>query len=249
MIYLTGDIHGGIDIRKLSVENLRKRGITLHKEDYVIILGDFGLPFLDEDVNNKYGEYKYWIKWLREKPCTILWIDGNHDNFDFWNRQAVSQWNGGKVQIHPDADNVIHLMRGEIYNIERKIFFAFGGAASCDKQYRKPNKTWWAQEEANEADKSNALKNLEKHGYTVDFVLSHTPPYHIMQQYYDYRCIPDMTASFLTSIAQSINYKIWFCGHVHEERIFPADRLIAIYNSVKSIETLKTDIDNPLHNA
>lgn len=110
MIYLTGDIHGGIDIRKLSVENLRKRGITLHKEDYVIILGDFGLPFLDEDVNNKYGEYKYWIKWLREKPCTILWIDGNHDNFDFWNRQAVSQWNGGKVQIHPDADNVIHLM-------------------------------------------------------------------------------------------------------------------------------------------
>ena len=45
MIYVTGDIHGGIDIQKLSNKNLKKYNITIGKGDFVIILGDFGLLF------------------------------------------------------------------------------------------------------------------------------------------------------------------------------------------------------------
>ena len=52
----------------------------------------------------------------------------------------------GKVQIHPNAPNVIHLMCGEIYNIEGKKFFTFGGAVSYDKEQRIPNVSWWKQE-------------------------------------------------------------------------------------------------------
>ena len=51
MIYVTGDIHGTIDIYKLvdffSLESQRK---SLSKKDYVIICGDAGVVFyLKED--------------------------------------------------------------------------------------------------------------------------------------------------------------------------------------------------------
>ena len=177
MIYFTGDIHGEIDIEKLSYKNWSEsRNLT--SDDYLIIMGDFGLPFCDSDVdeNNKPADsvYHYWIKWLATKPYTILWIDGNHENFNYWEKQEISEWHGGKVQIHPHAPNVIHLMRGEVYEIDGMTFFAFGGAMSHDKEYRKPNITWWEQEEATETEILNAWNNLEKYNRNVIEVEGHT---------------------------------------------------------------------------
>ena len=124
MICITGDIHGGIDINKLSNKNFPE-GIDLTREDYVIVCGDFGFPFLPSDtysddkfISNKHARsswktYQNWIKWLSERPYTILFVDGNHDNHPFWYEQPVVEWNKGLVNIHPDAPNVIHLKRGE----------------------------------------------------------------------------------------------------------------------------------------
>ena len=41
MIYITGDTHIPIDIKKLNTKNFSEQK-TLTKEDYVIICGDFG---------------------------------------------------------------------------------------------------------------------------------------------------------------------------------------------------------------
>lgn len=41
MIFITGDTHGGIDIKKLSSRNFPK-GKKLTKNDFLIITGDFG---------------------------------------------------------------------------------------------------------------------------------------------------------------------------------------------------------------
>ena len=49
----------------------------MNKDDYVIICGDFG--YWDESK-----EQKYWLKWLDGKPFTTLWVDGNHENYDFF---------------------------------------------------------------------------------------------------------------------------------------------------------------------
>lgn len=44
MVYITGDTHGcSKDISKLN-NKCFVEGKTLSKEDYIIILGDFGLP-------------------------------------------------------------------------------------------------------------------------------------------------------------------------------------------------------------
>ena len=42
----------------------------------------------------------------------------------------AEQWEGGKV--HFIRENVIHLMRGQMYRIQGKDFFVFGGARSHD---------------------------------------------------------------------------------------------------------------------
>jgi len=57
LIYITGDLHGGIDISKLSSKCFAEQKI-LSKNDYVIICGDFGCVWNNSRTDN------YWIKWL-----------------------------------------------------------------------------------------------------------------------------------------------------------------------------------------
>lgn len=74
MIYVTGDIHGEVDISKLNTQNFSQA----KEGDYLIICGDFGLIW---DIKPSKNE-EYWLKWLSKKPWTTLFVDGNHENFD-----------------------------------------------------------------------------------------------------------------------------------------------------------------------
>lgn len=138
MIYVTGDIHGGFDIHKLSSKELQSAGVRIKKDDYVIVCGDFGLVW-----DNK-PEERYWRKWLDEKPWTTLFVDGNHENFELLNAYPVEEWHGG--YIHRVSEKIIHLMRGNVFSLEGATFFAFGGAASHDKEWRLPGLSWWPEE-------------------------------------------------------------------------------------------------------
>ena len=174
-IYITGDIHG--NPQRLSNANF-PAGKQLTKEDYVIILGDFGLIW-DYKGESKYE--KYWLDWLDERPFTTLFIDGNHENYDRLIEYPEEYWNGGWVQkIRP---SVIHLMRGEIFNINGKTIFAMGGAASHDisdgvlkiddprikqwskdpfKMFRVNHVSWWEQEVPSISERIHAVENLAK---------------------------------------------------------------------------------------
>ena len=46
MIYVTGDIHGEAD--RLGPETLKQRGIDMQPDDYIIVCGDFGIPWVGE---------------------------------------------------------------------------------------------------------------------------------------------------------------------------------------------------------
>ena len=80
-----------------------------------LICGDFG------GVWNKDRESKMEtsaLDWLDGKAFTTLFVDGNHENFDRLYAYPVEMWHGGKVhKIHP---SVIHLMRGQIFELEEK---------------------------------------------------------------------------------------------------------------------------------
>lgn len=74
MIYITGDTHG--DFTRFSAKRLRRTGMELTKEDYIIICGDFGLCWAKDKT------FEYHCKNFAEKPYTILWVQGNHENYD-----------------------------------------------------------------------------------------------------------------------------------------------------------------------
>lgn len=47
----------------------------------------------------------------------ILWVQGNHENYDMIEEYPIEEWNGGKVR-HIARDKIILLGRGQVFNIE-----------------------------------------------------------------------------------------------------------------------------------
>lgn len=168
-IFVTGDTHGSIDIKKLSNKQW-PLGKTLDNYDYLIILGDFGLLW---DITWT-AEETYWRKFLDNRKYTVLFVDGNHENHARLDNLETTQFLGGKVGVV--SDNIFHLRRGEIYTIANKTIFTFGGAASYDKQYRTENVSWWARELPSREEEERALDNLERAQHKVDYILTHTLP-------------------------------------------------------------------------
>lgn len=226
-IIVTGDIHGN-PFQRLNLENFPE-GKTFTKEDYVIILGDFGLVW-----DNSAMEHSC-LDWLENKPWTTLFIDGNHENYDLLNKFPIEEWGGGRVQ--KIRSSVIHLLRGEVYDIGGYKFLAMGGARSHDiqdgvlevgdprikiwkkdnfKLFRINHISWWEEEIPNEEERKNALKNLAENDYKVDYILTHEAPSSdvILIDHLLYH--PDEYSKWLEmEIRQKVKYKKWFFGHYH----------------------------------
>ena len=229
MILVTGDTHGGIDINKIY-----KLRDYVNKGDYIIICGDFGMEFCTPMVN-----IHEWMKSIRiledfeTFPCDILFVDGNHENFDNLNSYPVTKWHGGTV--HKMRENVIHLMRGQIYNINNKTFFTMGGATSIDKDRREPGISWWKEELPSEEEYNTALKNLKKANYSVDYIITHCAPTSFMKAL-NPSFIIDAETKFLEDVARSVSYNHWYFGHYHMDQKLTNYKATCLYNSVEEIK-------------
>ncbi|MCD8104957.1 MAG: metallophosphoesterase [Lachnospiraceae bacterium] len=247
MIYVTGDTHGNIDLDKISRKNFPKAKEMI-RGDYMIICGDFGFPFLpsdtwgdedfipNKDARSNRKSYLNKMEWLRDYPATVLWLDGNHDNHPFWYSQPVTEWNGGLVNIHPLADNVIHLKRGEYYTIDGATFWVMGGAESHDKPYCIPGYSWWEEEIPSWDEMNHGIDTLEAHDNQVDYILTHTMPQSlvapILHQYFE----PEPTRSYLDRVYVDTDFKYWYCGHMHEDINSPSYKIRLLYNDIVKIQ-------------
>lgn len=233
-IYITGDIHG--NVTRFSVENFYEQK-EMNKNDTVIILGDFGL------VWNKDGEdknEKNWLDWLESKPFTTVFVDGNHENFKRLYTYPIKKWHDGRV--HEIRPHVLHLMRGEIFDIEGLSFFTFGGASSHDIQdgilefdgwrekakeldkygkymYRVKDLSWWKEELPTEEEMQHGLETLKRHDNKVDFLLTHSPSTSELtlmggKGLYE----PDILTDYLEKIKAECDYKKHLFGHMHVNR-------------------------------
>ncbi|NMM65457.1 metallophosphoesterase [Clostridium sp. P21] len=207
MIYITGDTHIPNDIKKLDECNFKEQ-VELSKNDSIIITGDFG------GVWSNSKEELYWRKWLQDKSFTTLFVDGNHENFDLLNKYEVKEWNGGKV--HFINDSIIHLMRGQVFNIEGKKFFTFGGAESIDKYNRVEGKSWWKEELPCKEEYEEALDNLYKNNWEVDYVITHTASTELMEQICWVKENNPLN-SFFSMLQRDLKYKHWYFGHFHDD--------------------------------
>lgn len=266
MIFITGDTHGPTPFGLHSVDGFGKRlnrenfpeqsGMT--RDDYVIICGDFGgiwnydsryddthsafkdKIFLDHGESK---EEKYWLDWLSKKSFTLLFCDGNHENFDrLYRSYPEVDFHGGKA--HQLRENVFHLIRGYIFDLCGLSFFTFGGARSHDisggilrpyeysteKDYKAAYKelrdsgalfriehiSWWEKELASEEEMERGLDNLTRCDWNVDYVISHCPPTSIatLAGYFEI----DRLTQYFEKICERLKFRKWFFGHYHANR-------------------------------
>lgn len=247
MIYITGDTHGGFQRFGNKYFPQQKE---LGRDDYVIISGDFG------GVWDGSPSERYWLDWLEERPFTTLFVDGNHENFTALNALTAEEWHGGKV--HAIRPNVLHLMRGQIFDIGGLTFFTMGGAASHDIQdgildpkspdfereywrkrrmrqmFRVNGVSWWLEEMPNEEEYAEAVCALERAGWCVDVILTHCAPTSV-QQKIDPHYTPDRLTDFLQMVKERCAFAYWFFGHYHDNRIID-EKFILQWEQISALD-------------
>lgn len=223
MIYITGDTHG--DPCRFIENNMGDNEWT--SDDYLIVCGDFGFIFLNDDTERNFLDY------LETKPYTICFCDGNHENFPAIFSYPKEKWNGGYV--HRIRKNVLHLMRGQVFEIDGRKVFAMGGAYSVDRYVRKLNFSYWEEEIPNNQEYREATQNLKENNDKVDIIVSHTAPREIIRRMGKYPDARDMELTgFLEWIMYQIEYQHWYFGHWHLDQTFD-EKYTAVYFYVHSI--------------
>ncbi|MDE6104469.1 MAG: metallophosphoesterase [Clostridia bacterium] len=228
MIFVTGDTHGLENSDKLRV--FADKHPELNKNDYVIIAGDFGAVWSENTLTEE-------LRYYTELPFTVLFVDGNHENFDMLDSYPVEIWNGGKVhKIKPD---VIHLMRGQIFEIEGKSIFTFGGATSIDKFMRREGFSWWPQELPTFEELDEGIANLKKYGNKVDYIITHSCGQRALT-YPQLRIAAGIKTAcpeshLLSNFEDVVEFKHWYFGHFHIDARL-SDKYTALMHEVVKID-------------
>lgn len=225
MIFVTGDTHGQLDFAKLT--SFLRDAPRLTKDDYMIIAGDFSAVWSEKTLEEDLKPYC-------DLPFTVLFVDGNHENFDLLNAYPVEEWKGGKVHIvKPD---IIHLMRGQVFEIEGKTFFTFGGATSMDKATRRAhNLGWWAQELPTYEELDEGFRNLKRYHNKVDFIITHAcgeralmyPPLRSRSFHME----PYFENHILSNFEDIAEYSHWYFGHYHLDGDLN-DKMTVLYRKI-----------------
>lgn len=238
-IYITGDTHGGIDIAKIHTKNF-PQGKHLTRNDYLIVTGDFGIW-----SDKKTSEFLSWL--TTKKKFTVLFVEGNHEDYNYLKTfPIVSKFNNKVRQI---SDSIFQLMRGEIYNIEGKTFFAFGGARSIDRYTanRQEGIDWFPEEESSYEEENRALDNLNKHNNKVDYIISHTcsksTAVELSKLLGFYIEEFDNQNKFFEHIKNTIQYTGWFFGHFHTDLQINKKEIV-LYKKILNLNQVFSNNEN-----
>jgi predicted phosphodiesterase len=246
MFLVTGDTHA--DFKRFSTKRFIAQK-TLTKDDYIVVCGDFGI--WDDSAREHYE-----LDQLNNRSFTTLFVDGNHSNFELLAKFPVEEWNGGL--IHRVRPSVIHLMRGQVYTINGKKIFTMGGAYSHDikdgilepddpdfkmkyKQLQRRNAlfrvnhlSWWKEELPSADEYATALRNLEAHGWQVDYVFTHCCPNEVLDIISGGLYQRDELTGFLEEIKSKLGFKYWYFGHYHDNRVI-LRRFAMLYEHIVEI--------------
>ena len=205
MIYVTGDTHGLQRKWTEQIEPVRRAG------DTVIVCGDFGVGFWGGCCPSD----EAFLDRMAGQDYTVLFVDGNHENFTRLEQYPVERWQGGRV--HRLRPNLIHLMRGEVYRIGGSTLFAFGGGYSLDRCLRQEGVSWWPQEMPSDEEYAACEANLEANGWQVDYVLTHDAP----SRFLDFTSLAVGESNrlhlFLDKVLLKLTYEKWFFGCYHKD--------------------------------
>lgn len=226
-ILVTGDVHGDI---LLLLEMVR----SIENDEMLFVTGNFGLFWFD--INSNSDKYTILNNMLESKNAYIVFVDGNHENHNFINRTEISEFCGAKC--HKLLPRVIHIMRGEIVNIDGIKIFCFGGAYSVDRFWREKNKTYFEEELPNENEYDSGLNNLINADFKVDYIITHTCQRRLVKKLGQrHKAIEEIKLqNYIQWIVDNVEYKKHYFGHWHmDKKISESD--IAIFNNIRNMHT------------
>ncbi len=207
MIYVAADIHGRCNLDVLNQENFPAPPCA---DDYLVLCGDVGLVWEGGVPDSAL------LDWYEAQPYTTLYVDGNHENHDLLAEMSVTEWNGGKV--HLLSAKVVHLMRGQAYDLDGTRIFCFGGAYSLKRLSGDSSVPLWDSEMPSEHDYEEGLRNLDALGRHVDFIFTHTCPTaclaHLHSRFYEHEGVLN---DYLDRVATTVRWRRWYFGHFHTD--------------------------------
>ncbi|MGN1051402.1 MAG: metallophosphoesterase [Acutalibacteraceae bacterium] len=216
MIYITGDTHG--DKNFISQRKLKK----LNADDILIITGDFGF-FWENNPSEKSN-----IEYLSKQKFRILFLDGTHENFSAIENYETVTIYGGKA--HKISNNIYHLMRGQIYIIDGKGIFTFGGGESSDYEALLDSGKWQEREMPTDEEMEKGVLELKKYGRKIDYIITHEPPSTIKTKINNH-LILNKVNSYLEHIKQEVIYEKWFFGALHVDTVID-DNIYGVFTDV-----------------
>ena len=243
-IFMTGDTHG--DFSRFSARAFPEQK-NLGEDDYVIICGDFGGIWDSGEAEQRV------LDWLENRPFTTLFVDGNHENFDLLHTYPICEWHGGRVRVI--RPSVLHLMRGQVYEISGKRIFTMGGASSHDIQngilepddpafeekfqrldaagalFRVDHRSWWTEELPCEDELRAARSVLDSVGWEVDYIISHCCPGSIQEIFGGDLYQRNALTDFFDEVRAHCRFQYWFFGHYHENIVIEK-KFVMLYQRI-----------------
>jgi 3-oxoacid CoA-transferase subunit A len=230
MIYITGDTHG--DFQRVETFCFR---FSTTPDDILIILGDAGINY-----HGSSGDWRLKTA-LAALPLTLFCLHGNHEqrpqNYPSYHENP---WHGGITYQEDDFPNLIFAKDGEVYDFAGKKCIAIGGAYSIDKYYRLANNWgWWPDEQPSDEIKTRVEDRLAAECWSIDTVLSHTCPFkyepiEVFLKGIDQSSVDKSTEQWLDTIEDKLDYKAWFCGHYHTNKLI--DKVRFLFEDIRAFD-------------
>lgn len=137
---------------------------------------------------------------------------------------AGINFSGGVVYQEEAYPSLLFAKDGEVFDLDGKQAIVMGGAYSIDKMVRLMyGYGWWPDEQPSEEVKRYVESRLDKLGWKVDVVLSHTvplkyEPVEVFMAGVDQSRVDKSTEEWLDGIEDRLDYGKWYCGHYHTEK-------------------------------
>lgn len=168
---------------------------------------------------------------------------------------------------------MILLERGQVFEIEGKKIFTFGGASSHDVQggilekdaedfeekkrmakrkglsFRINHISWWKEELPSEEEMEEGLRNLLKVDFKVDYVLTHCTTTYLQTRLgkkVGMEYLPDRLTDYLEKLEGKLEYKNWYFGHYHKDEQISEKHTLLYWSILPLGETLPSDFYIPI---
>lgn len=199
-IAVVGDLHRNL---KYALKCIKKA--KLADVQVIVQVGDFGYDFQG-------GFLKVLEVELAKADIILMFIDGNHEDFNWLYDREVSEDDVRRLREH-----IWHLPRNFRWQWQGVKFHALGGAHSVDRQQRTPMVSWWPQEHLTQVDYAVALESPE-----ADVMITHDAPTQAPVPLGDASWIPAVDLhsaalhrTLLRDVVEVIKPKHLFHGHYH----------------------------------